>query len=128
MYSTVLTCTVLSHDDADSCEAAALFSCTKCTVLQCTSTDLYFAVTWGADCCEAAALFSCTKCTVLQCTSTDLYFAVTWCADSCEAAALFSCTKCTVLQCTPLYRPAVQTGFRVMQQLYLAVRKSTAMY
>ena len=49
-------------------------------------------------------------------------------ADSCEAAALFSCTKCTVLQCTPLYRPAVQTGFRVMQQLYLAVRKSTAMY
>ena len=96
MYSTVLTCTVLSHDDADSCEAAALFSCTKCTVLQCTSTDLYSAVTWGADCCEAAALFS--------------------------------CTKCTVLQCTPLYRPAVQTGFRVMQQLYLAVRKSTAMY
>ena len=45
---------------------------------QCTSTDLYFVVTWGADSCEAVALFSCTKCTVLQCTSTDLYSVVIW--------------------------------------------------
>ena len=70
------------------------------------------------------AVLSALYCSVQVLTCTVLSHGV----HSCEAAALFSCTKCTVLQCTPLYRPAVQTGFRVMQQLYLAVRKCTAMY